>query len=140
MPTPCDTPTRGPSRAGCRAAVVGLLAALPFSGCGTGPPTVADADAARQHLERALSAWRDGRTPADLLSESPPLSVSDHGWTPGRGLVSYEIAPESRPNGQGRTFDVVLQLAEPGKRRRKQPARYTVGTTPSATVVREAED
>ena len=130
-------PWSGSHRLGPMAAA--LTAAIVLLGCGEGPPTPADPDEARRILEQTLAAWRDGQTAEELRSSRPPVVVSDHGWTPGRRLVSYRIASDPKQGGQGRIFDVVLQMEDRGKRPRRQAARYCVGTSPVVTVVRDAE-
>jgi hypothetical protein len=113
-------------------------------GCGSGPPKPADPAAARQALERALTAWSEGKSAESLKNDDPPIVVSDHGWTNGARLLKYEIEPGDRRAGADQCFQVVLWLEDDkakakgksnaGERREK--TEYNVGTNPILTVVR----
>jgi hypothetical protein len=125
-----------------------MLAMLSLLGCGSGPPSPADPVAAREALERALAAWKEGKSADSLKSDSPPIVVSDHAWRNGARLVKYEIEPGDRRAGADQCFQVVLWLqddkptakakakgtSQGGERREK--VEYNVGTNPILTVVR----
>ena len=133
--------------AGAMMAAMALSAA---SGCGAGPPTPADPAAARQALDRALTAWKEGRPVESLKNDSPPIVISDHAWTNGASLLRYEIEPGDRRIGSDQTFRVVLWLKgdrpQPRSRTRgkakgtstdwREQVEYNVGTSPILTVVR----
>ena len=122
----------------------GALAMWGPAGCGSGPPRPADPTVARQTLEHALSAWKEGKTADSLKGESPPIVVSDYAWRNGVRLVRYEIAPDDRGAGADRSFHVVLWLEgeKAGPRPRNKgkdqgkKVEYNVGTDPILTVVR----
>jgi hypothetical protein len=126
---------------GLSAAVIGL-SVLP--GCGSGPPKPADPAAAREALDRALTAWKEGRSAESLQSADPPIVVSDHTWSNGARLVKYEIAPGDRRAGADQSFQVVLWIEDSkaqgkGKdkgKERQEKTEYNVGTNPILTVVR----
>jgi hypothetical protein len=121
-----------------------VLATSALPGCGSGPPKPADPAAAREALDRALTAWKEGKSPESLKSDSPPIVVSDHSWSNGVRLVRYEIEPGDRRAGADQCFQVVLWLegaqskgksqSKVGERREK--TEYNVGTNPILTVVR----
>jgi hypothetical protein len=123
-----------------------MLAIWGPAGCGSGPPRPADPSMARQALERALSAWKEGKSADSLKGESPPIVVSDHAWRNGARLIKYEIAPGDRGAGADRSFQVVLWLEgqQSGPRPRSkgkgtdrgEKVEYNVGTDPILTVVR----
>jgi hypothetical protein len=124
------------------------LSILP--GCGSGPPKPADPVAAREALDRTLTAWKDGKTPESLKSDEPPIVVSDHAWSNGARLIKYQIEPGDRRAGADHSFQVMLWLDESkvdtkpknkGKDKSKgkdgeEKAEYYVGTNPILTVVR----
>jgi hypothetical protein len=131
--------------AGLTAAAL-ALSALP--GCGSGPPTPADPAAARAALDRALTAWKEGKPADSLKNDDPPIVVSDHAWSGGASLLNYRIEPGDRRTGADQAFRVVLWLKDDGaavKPRGKARAKakdgqeeteYNVGTSPMLTVVR----
>jgi hypothetical protein len=113
-----------------------------LTGCGSGAPKPADPAAAREALERALTAWTEGKPAESLKNESPPIVVSDHGWTSGARLIKYQIEPGDRRAGADHNFQVVLWLQDDkakakGKSgERQEKTQYNVGTNPILTVVR----
>jgi hypothetical protein len=113
---------------------------LGLSGCGSGPPKPADPAAAREALERALTAWKEGKSSESLQNDNPPIVVSDHAWNGGARLVKYEIKPGDRRAGADQSFQVILWLQDDkvkGKaKERQEKAAYNVGTNPILTVVR----
>lgn len=125
-----------------------VIAVLGPPGCGSGPPKPADPAAARQALERALTAWSEGKSVESLKDEDPPIVVSDHSWLNGAHLVKYQIEPGDRRAGTDHNFQVVLWLEDDkagakskskskgkgGERREK--TEYNVGTNPILTVIR----
>ncbi len=110
------------------------------SGCGSGPPKPADPAAAREALERALTAWKEGKSSESLKSENPPIVVSDHAWNNGTRLVKYEIEPGDRRAGADQSFQVILWLQDDKvkakAKERQEKTAYNVGTNPILTVVR----
>src|SRR3954469_15446902 len=78
------------------------------TGCGPGPPTPAEPAAAREALERALAAWKEGKSAESLKGDDPPIVVSDHVWSKGPPLVKYEIEKGDRRAGANQRFQVVL--------------------------------
>jgi hypothetical protein len=127
-------------------AVVIGLSVLP--GCGSGPPKPADPAAAREALDRALTAWMEGKSAESLQSDNPPIVVSDHVWSNGARLIKYEIEAGGRRAGADQSFQVVLWIddskaKDQGKgkdknkgKERKEKIEYNVGTNPILTVVR----
>jgi hypothetical protein len=109
-------------------------------GCNTGPPKPADPAAAREALDRALGAWREGQSAESLKSGDPPIVVSDHVWNRGARLLKYQIEPGDRRAGADQSFQVVLWLQDDkskGKaKERQEKTEYHVGTNSILTVVR----
>jgi hypothetical protein len=114
------------------------------TGCGTGPPKPADPAAARAALERALTAWSEGKSAESLKDDDPPIVVSDHSWLNGARLLKYQIEPGDRRAGTDHNFQVVLWLEDDktkakGKDKggeRREKTEYNVGTNPILTVIR----
>ena len=93
---------------------VGLLiiAALNLAfGCGQTsvvPPVMA----ARQALETALNAWKDGKTQQSLTVGTPVVNAVDSEWANGKKLASFEIVREE-PSDSDKRFVVVLKFVQP---------------------------
>jgi uncharacterized OsmC-like protein len=91
-----------------------LLCAFTASLAGCGGPTAEDyvpeASIARQGLEAALTAWKNGEPLKTITSLNVPVNVVDERWRAGRKLESYEIVSEA-PGEPHRTFTVTLRLA-----------------------------
>jgi hypothetical protein len=120
------------------AAGVGLLLAC-SSGCGWDrgynryvPPE----EAARQALERALTAWQKGRSPGQVDDGPPAVQVVDSRWQAGQKLNRYEIVKEE-PGDNGTTFySVRLTLQCPAQ---EQVVRYVVVGRDPLWVYREED-
>ncbi len=70
--------------------------------------------AARQALDAALTAWKEGQPPGTLTDQSPHVQVVDSMRRPGQRLVGYEILGEVASQRQ-RGFLVRLRLDHPSE-------------------------
>jgi hypothetical protein len=104
------------------------------AGCGDSPASPADTSEARTVLDRALSAWRDGKPADSLKSEEPPLVASDHQWKNGLHLVKYEVQKDQLPTGTGQSFRVTLWLKDDRAKQTKVITQYDVSTSPLRVV------
>jgi hypothetical protein len=115
----------------------GVLILSVTSGCRDNSAAgAADTNQARSALDRALSAWRDGKTADALKSEEPPLEASDHQWKNGLHLVRYEVQQDPLPSGSGQSFRVTLWLKDDHSRQTKVNTQYDVATTSPIRVAR----
>ena len=115
----------------------GVLMMSMIPGCaGNSPASSTDTNEARSALDRALSAWRDGKTTDALKSEEPPLEASDHQWRNGLHLVRYEVHKELLPSGSGQSFRVTLWLKDEHSKQTKVITQYDVATTSPIRVAR----
>ena len=125
---------------GIESLLAAAIALMGLPGCGSGPPTPADPAAAREALERTLTAWKEGKSAESLQSENPPIVVSDHAWNNGARLVRYQIEPGDRRAGADQSFQVILWLQDDKikarAKERQEKTAYNVGTNPILTVVR----
>jgi hypothetical protein len=112
-----------------------LLSFAPGCG-GASPASPADTSEARSVLDRALTAWREGKPADSLKSEEPPLEASDHQWKNGLHLVKYEVQQHPLPSGSGQTFRVTLWLKDDHSRQTKVITQYDVATTSPIRVAR----
>lgn len=102
-----------------------LLAILLLTtvGCGRGfQKYVPASNSARQALDTALAAWKEGLKLERIDDFSPPMKVLDSRWLKGRALRDYEILGEVHQEGP-RCFTVQMVLDSP---RQEQKVRYYV--------------
>jgi hypothetical protein len=115
-----------------------LLAAL-AAGCSNSRPLpmAARPEAARPALESALAAWRDGKTPADLQTASPPVYVNDPDFARGRKLVDFRVTTDGKPFGTGLRYDVTLTVQDGIRSPTVRKVAYRVATDPTTSIFRE---
>jgi hypothetical protein len=97
----------------------------------------ASPDKARPALEAALTAWKGGKTPADLQAQSPPVYVKDPDFGRGRRLVDFRITSDGRPQGTGLTYDVTLTVQDGTRPPTPRSVAYRVATEPQISIFRE---
>lgn len=101
-------------------------------GCQQGTPSYAlDSDIAHQSLEKAMQAWVDGQTPADL---QPGIIIGDVDWTKGKKLVSYEILIREETTDGSNLHIPVKRRFKSGSRVTDSQVAYIVGTSPVVTI------
>jgi hypothetical protein len=93
-------------------------------------------DKARQALEAALNAWREGKKPGPVEGAPMPVQVVDSEWLNGKQLQSYEIVSEEPSEGP-RVFSVRLTLKRPPTQ--QATVRYYVVGKDPLWVYREAD-
>jgi hypothetical protein len=108
----------------------GLLLSL-ATGCGVSSPSSVDSSEARQSLDRALSAWREGKTVDSLKTLDPPLEAADHQWQSGLHLVKYEVQDDHPQSGPSQSFRVTLWLKDARSKQTKVLTQYDVATNPA---------
>jgi hypothetical protein len=123
-------------RATLAPALAGLV--LLVAGCRHGAGKYVPSSApARQALEAALGAWKEGQRPGKLAGHSPPVEVIDSRWEAGDQLADFEIVREEEYSGSGpRWFTVRLKLARPAE---EQTVRYAVLGNDPLWVYREPD-
>jgi hypothetical protein len=116
-----------------------LMLAL-LTGCGEwnrAMPPPANADVARQALERALSQWQAGQAAAALAAAEPKTYVNDHEWRDGRKLKQFQLAGPAEEVGPQVRLPVALDVEyAPGKVYRSQVS-YSITTSPVVCIVRD---
>jgi hypothetical protein len=90
---------------------------------------------ARESLEAALTAWRDGRPVGSIAGNSTPIRLVDSSWRSGENLAAFQVLGEADVDGR-KEFTVRLTMKEP---RGETEARYLVHGRDPVWVYR-AED
>lgn len=112
-----------------------LLCVLVVTGSGcarTARDLKLDADVARTALEKALSAWVEGKQPGDLR---PEITVGDSLWKAGQKLISYEIkTANEKSDGTNLYIPVIREIKDSKGKVTKSEMIYVVGTSPVITI------
>jgi hypothetical protein len=118
--------------------LIAVGALLTAAGCGGSDARslALDPTAAKQSLEKALTAWKSGQTPDSLKTSDPAIVVGDWSWSQGYKLTSFKVLNE-KSQGPNLCCTVELVVAAPKARAAKQTASYTVTTSPQVTVIRD---
>ena len=117
--------------------VIGLAVLLPcMAGCGKSyQKYIPASDTARQALDTALAAWKDGRKLGRIEAFSPAVEVLDSRWLQGRTLRDYQILGEVHQDGP-RCFTVQLLLDGP---QQEEKVRYYVAGIEPLWVFRQED-
>jgi hypothetical protein len=107
-----------------------ILAGCGRSGSGRYTPT---GDEGRSSLDAALTAWRDGRSPAQVEA-TPPVRVVDFAWRAGQQVDSFRILGEEPADDGTKRFNVRLTMKKP---RVDRDVRYVVHGRDPVWVYRE---
>lgn len=111
-------------------ATLALLACVCI-GCAPAKPQPTDLQQASAVLKTALDAWKNGKSPEQLQSDTPPIFVVDQRWRAKAKLLDYKIQTEGNNLETSVAFPVVLQLSGAKK---PVDAVYFVSTNPALTV------
>jgi hypothetical protein len=111
-------------------AVLPLLALL--AGCGgrdryPSSDFTPPAETARQSLEAALNAWKEGRAPGMVEGTTPAVQVVDSQWRGGQKLDGFEVVGEDEADGT-RQYSVRLSLKAPAAA--KEVRYHVIGRDP----------
>src|SRR5947209_3517728 len=84
----------------------GLLA-----GCGGAREPNVDPDQAGRALRKALDAWKDGKTAAELEAQQAIL-MNESDWTSGKQLVEYKMNDAGALDGRQVKWVVQIRLKD----------------------------
>jgi hypothetical protein len=105
------------------------------TGCSVGQarytPT---SDEARTSLEKALTAWKDGK-PVGEVEGTPPVRVVDSAWQAGQQIESFAIGDQEDVDGT-KQFPVKLTIK---KTQKSEDVRYIVHGRDPVWVYREED-
>lgn len=120
------------------ASIIALIMLPPLVGCGGSGIGSGGNEEARAALNKALDAWKAGRSAAEMRSEDPEIVVGDSDWKQGKKLVAYEIG-SGMFDGKNLRVPVTLTVAQPPRGNRKLVVNYIVGTRPVITIFRDSD-
>lgn len=115
---------------------LGAMGLLMLSGCADNVGAPVDANVAQQTLESALESWKEGKTPDDLLSETPAITVQEPDWESGTKLIEYQLVNDGDAAGPNFVAIVKLKLSKEDAEPTEKTATYVVNTSPKRTVYR----
>ena len=119
-----------------RSHICGLLCFALLSGCSDKVGAPVNVHAALTALESVMESWKEGKTPEDLLNESPEIVVQEPEWNDGAKLLDYQIVSDDAPAGPNLITTVKLKLSKVDGTVTEKTATYVVGTSPKLTVYR----
>ena len=114
----------------------GLIGLVALSGCHDKVGAPVDVNSAQQILTSAMEGWKEGKTPDDLLNETPPIIVQDPEWNEQTKLLDYEIVSDDSPAGPNLIATVKLKLSKSEGAVKERTATYVIGPSPKFTVYR----
>jgi hypothetical protein len=87
-----------------------LLALGLLAGCGDsgGGLSKEDREKAKESVEKALTAWKNGEPPTKWRAKNAPVRFVDEAWRKGQSLVEFEVV-DIRANADGFP-EVIVQL------------------------------
>ena len=89
---------------------------------------------ARDALDKALTAWKDGKKVGKIQGDGPGIEVVDSAWQAGRKLSAFEILQaEEKPGPRWFLVKLTLKDAQP------QQVRYAVLGLDPLWVYREED-
>lgn len=124
-------------------AVAAIFCLTLLAGCG--PDRVqkqapVNVSVAETTLTKTLDAWKDGKKPDELGSQSPKIVAQDMDWQMGAKLTDYKVTGNSVPKDANLIAEVELKLIAPDGKEKKKTVKYIVGTSPVLTVFRQMMD
>lgn len=111
-----------------------VVAGTLSGGCGPKLPPVADPERAKQALQTALEAWKNGDTIESLTKQTPAIYFNEEVWQRGQSLLQYE-RQENRASGRGWQFDVKMTFRNAPNSPRV--FHYLVDTDPAIVIVQQ---
>jgi hypothetical protein len=115
-------------------------ALLLLAGCGernVSMPAAANADVARQALEKALTHWQAGQTADKLAAAEPKTYVNDYDWRDGRKLKQFQVAGPAEEVGLQVRLPVALDVEYSAGQVVRSQVSYSISTTPVVSIVRD---
>ncbi|MSR56267.1 MAG: hypothetical protein EXS05_01160 [Planctomycetaceae bacterium] len=114
-----------------------MLGLLGVAGCGAQPagPTGRTEDAGKA-VSTALDAWKAGKQPDQLKSETPSIHVADEDWQAGKALKGYQMSGAPQKNGGNWRVNAVLTVSDEGQSEQQKTVAYDVTMQPAITVLR----
>ena len=108
-----------------------------FAGCSSGSHDgyIPKPQSAREALDTALSAWKNGDAYATIDSVTPAVQTFDSRWQAGRKLQEFEIIDELEEEGPKQ---FLVRMTVEGEKEPAEVKYFVVGKDP-LLVFREAE-
>lgn len=112
-----------------------LLTLLGTSGCDwASTPVTASPEKATEALEKALTAWKEGKAETEL---KPEIYAQDPDWMKGRRLLGHAVVSAGEVLGASYSVQVELTLADADGKSESKKVWYIVSTSPETTVIRD---
>jgi len=99
------------------------------------PETDFDSSMAREVLDSALTAWKDGKVKS-LAKRTPPIRFVDEDWRAGYRLTHFEVVHPDEPIQPRKGTHIQLTLIAPHGKTIDRPAEYQITLSPNIAVLR----
>lgn len=121
----------------CAAWAAVVLGALAIVGCGNSLPERPDPAQAKQALQTALDAWKNGESIEDLTKRTLPIYFNDPKATDGVQLKTYEF--EGSPVFSGQSVRIVVKaiLQRDQREGKERSLAYLVDIASAVVIVPE---
>jgi hypothetical protein len=114
---------------------VSLVVACLFGCVPAIPETDFDSSLAREVLDTALTAWREGKAKT-LSKRNPTIRFVDEDWRAGYRLAKFEVVHPDEPIQLHKGTQIQLTLIDPNGKTITRPAEYQITLTPNIAVLR----
>jgi hypothetical protein len=93
--------------------LAGWVSVLGTLGCNKNPESryIPSGATARESVEAALNAWKNGEPPGSIKLGEKPVNIVDSRWQRGTKLESFQVTEELAPNPHP-SYKVKLQFAK----------------------------
>lgn len=99
------------------------------------PETDFDSSLAREVLDTALTAWKEGKAKT-LAKRNPPIRFVDEDWRAGYRLTKFELVNPDEPIQPRKGAQIQLTLTDRSGKTTTRPAEYQITLTPNLAVLR----
>jgi uncharacterized protein YbaP (TraB family) len=107
-------------------------------GCGRSHPfSKADMEKARQALDTALSAWKQGKPVASLKTLPEPIEFAEEMPAQGMRLLDFQVLDSQHTDADAIRFRVKLQLQDRRNRQESRDVTYAVGLKSPVVIGRD---
>ena len=111
-----------------------LLVGMSAIGCGDSEE---DLEVARQSVVAALEAWKQGETPDQLQTRTPPIEFHDDDWQNDAKLHDYKVKKVYRDTDGRPRCVVVLSVERRGGKVVSVQLTYQANTDPKIVIDRD---
>ncbi len=115
-----------------------ILGMIFLTGCGPEMAKNVDPQEAGQALKTALTAWKDGKTGAELESQNPSILMNESDWSSGNRLLEFKMNDTGVIDGRQVKWVVQIKMQPKNGKAVDRKATYIIDTLPRIVIVRDS--